>query len=71
MALVKPINKAAKMLPPDVYPNDLHRLRMDANSLLHARGTRQKEAGLKTEMDLELSVANHLDKVRLLLEGFA
>lgn len=65
------INKSAKLLPPLVYPSDLHRLRMDANSLLHDRGAKQAASGIRTQMDLELSVANHLDKVRLLLEGFS
>lgn len=69
--LAEQISKAGKLLPSGVYPNDLHRLRMDANSLLHGRGERQKEAGVKSRMDLELSIAQHLDKIRLLLEGFA
>lgn len=69
--LEEQIDRAAKLLPSGVYRNDLHRLRKDANSLLHGRGEKLKEAGVKSQKDLELSISRHLDKVRLLLEGFA
>lgn len=69
--LADKINKAGKFLPSGLYPIDLHRLRMDANSLLHDRGSRQREGGITGQMDLELSISNHFHKMRLLMESFS
>lgn len=65
------INNGAKHLPRGVYANDLHLLRMEANSLLHDKGSYRTLKEIKSEKDLELKIANHIDKVRIIVESLA
>lgn len=63
------INKGSSFLPKGVYPNDLHLLRLEANSLLHDRGAIQTINKINNTGDLEKKISSHLNIIRLMIEN--
>ena len=63
------INRGSSLLPKGVYPNDLHILRMEANSLLHDSGAARNLGELTDIENIETKISNHLNNIRKLIEN--